>query len=169
MLENQVKIAFLAIGSNLGNKEKNICLAKYKLQSNDVKLIKSSSNYETLSWPNKKDPKFINTVIKINTKLSPIALMQKCLNIENDLGRKRSKKNEPRICDIDIIDYDQKILKGANNKKLILPHPEMHKRNFVLLPLYEIAKSWIHPVKKKKINKLIKLLDIEDLRTIKLI
>ena len=54
MLENQVKIAFLAIGSNLGNKEKNICLAKYKLQSNGVKLIKSSSNYETLSWPNKK-------------------------------------------------------------------------------------------------------------------
>ena len=169
MLENQVKIAFLAIGSNLGNKEKNICLAKYKLQANDVKLIKSSSNYETLSWPNKKDPKFINTVIKISTILSPMALMQKCLNIESDLGRKRSKKNEPRICDIDIIDYDQKIFKGTNNKKLILPHPEMHKRNFVLLPLYEIAKSWIHPVKKKKINKLIKLLDIEDLRTIKLI
>ena len=169
MLENQVKIAFLAIGSNLGNKEKNICLAKYKLQVKDVKLIKSSSNYETLSWPNKKEPKFINTVIKISTILSPMALMQKCLNIENDLGRKRSKKNEPRICDIDIIDYDQKIFKGTNNKKLILPHPEMHKRNFVLLPLYEIAKSWIHPVKKKKINKLIKLLHIEDLRTIKLI
>ena len=54
MLENQVKIAFLAIGSNLGNKERNICLAKYKLQSHGVKLIKSSSNYETLSWPNKK-------------------------------------------------------------------------------------------------------------------
>ena len=169
MLENQVKIAFLAIGSNLGNKEKNICLAKYKLLANDVKLIKSSSNYETLSWPNKKEPKFINTVIKISTILSPMALMQKCLNIESDLGRKRSKKNEPRICDIDIIDYDQKILKGANNKKLILPHPEMHKRNFVLLPLYEIAQSWIHPVKKKKINKLIKSLDIEDLRTINLI
>ena len=169
MLENQVKIAFLAIGSNLGNKEKNICLAKYKLLANDVKLIKSSSNYETLSWPNKKEPKFINTVIKISTILSPMVLMQKCLNIESDLGRKRSKKNEPRICDIDIIDYDQKILKGNNNKKLILPHPEMHKRNFVLLPLYEIAKSWIHPVKKKKINKLIKSLDIEDLRTINLI
>ena len=169
MLENQVKIAFLAIGSNLGNKERNICLAKYKLQSNGVKLIKSSSNYETLSWPNKKDPKFINAVIKISTTLSPMMLMQKCLNIENYLGRKRSKKNEPRICDIDIIDYDQKILKGTKNNKLILPHPEMHKRNFVLLPLYEISQSWIHPVKKKKINKLIKLLNIEDLRAINLI
>ena len=169
MLENQVKIAFLAIGSNLGNKEKNICFAKYKLQSNYVQLIKSSSNYETLSWPNKKNPKFINTVVQIRTTLSPMNLMQKCLSIENELGRKRSKKNEPRICDIDLIDYDQKILKGAKNKKLILPHPEMHKRNFVLLPLYEISKSWIHPVKKKRINKLINLLDIEDLRAIKLI
>ncbi len=169
MLENQVKIAFLAIGSNLGNKEKNICLAKYKLQSSDVNLIKSSSNYETLSWPNKKNPKFINTVIKISTILSPMALMQKCLNIESDLGRRRSKKNEPRICDIDIIDYDKKILNGTKNNKLILPHPEMHKRNFVLLPLYEIAQSWFHPVKKKNINKLIKFLDIEDLRAIKLV
>ena len=169
MLENQVKIAFLGIGSNLGNKERNICLAKYKLQSNGVKLIKSSSNYETLSWPNKKYPKFINAVIKISTTLSPMMLMQKCLNIENDLGRKRAKKNEPRICDIDIIDYGQKILKGTKNKKLILPHPEMHKRNFVLLPLYEISQSWIHPVKKKKINKLIKSLNIEDLRGINLI
>jgi len=169
MLENQAKIAFLAIGSNLGNKERNICLAKYKLQSYGIKLIKSSSNYETLSWPNKKNPKFINAVIKISTTLSPMLLMQKCLNIENDLGRKRFKKNEPRICDIDIIDYDQKILKDTKNKKLILPHPEMHKRNFVLLPLYEIAQSWIHPVKKIKINKLIKLLDIEGLRAINLI
>jgi 2-amino-4-hydroxy-6-hydroxymethyldihydropteridine diphosphokinase len=169
MLENQAKIAFLAIGSNLGNKERNICLAKYKLQTHEIKLIKSSSNYETLSWPNKKNPKFINAVIKISTTLSPMMLMQKCLNIENDLGRKRSKKNEPRICDIDIIDYGQKALKVTENKKLILPHPEMHKRNFVLLPLYEIAQSWIHPVNKIKINKLIKLLDIEDLRAIKLI
>ena len=96
-------------------------------------------------------------------------LMQKCLNIENDLGRNRFKKNEPRICDIDIIDYDKKILKVTINNKLILPHPEMHKRNFVLLPLYEISQSWIHPVKKKKINKLIKLLNIEDLRAINLI
>ena len=169
MLENQVKIAFLAIGSNLGNKERNICLAKYKLQSNGVKLIKSSSNYETLSWPNKKNPKFINAVIKIGTTLSPLMLMQKCLNIENDLGRKRAKKNEPRICDIDIIDYDQKILKGTKNKKLILPHPEMHKRNFVLLPLFEIAKSWTHPIKKKEVKSLIKSLDIKDLRSIKMI
>ena len=84
MLENQVKIAFLAIGSNLGNKEKNICLAKYKLQSNDVKLIKSSSNYETLSWPNTKNPTFINIVLKIKTFLSFLELQVICNLIEKD-------------------------------------------------------------------------------------
>ena len=169
MLENQAKMAFLAIGSSLGNKERNICLAKYKLQTNGIKIIKSSNNYETLSWPNIKHPNYINTVIKISTNLTPLKLMQKCLNIEKELGRKRVKKNEPRICDIDIIDYDQKILKIISSLKLILPHPEMHKRNFVLLPLFEIAKSWIHPIKKKEVKNLIKSLDIKDLRSIKLV
>ena len=167
MLENQAKIAFLAIGSNLGNKERNICLAKYKLQTQDIELIKSSSNYETLSWPNKKNPKFINAVIKISTTLSPMMLMQKCLNIENYLGRKRSKKNKPRICDIDIIDYDQKIIRNKSNQNLILPHPKMHVRSFVLLPLFEITQKWKHPEKKIEITKLINSLDINDLRTIK--
>ena len=95
--------------------------------------------------------------------------MKKCLEVENELGRKRFKKNEPRICDIDIVDYDQKILKGINKYKLTLPHPQMHKRNFVLIPLFEISQSWIHPIKKKVINKLIESLRTEDLRTIKLI
>ena len=168
-LGNQAKIAFLAIGSNLGNKKRNICLAKYKLQNNGVKLIKSSNNYETLSWPNKKNPKFINVVIKISTNLSPLKLMKKCLNIEKELGRIRGKKNDPRTCDIDIIDYDQRILKGINNRNLTLPHPKMHKRNFVLLPLFEIAKSWTHPIKKKEVKSLIKSLDMKDLRSIKMI
>ena len=169
MLENQAKIAFLAIGSNLGNKERNICLAMYKLQLHNIKIIKTSTNYETLSWPNKKNPNFINTVIKVSTRLSAEQLMRKCLDVENELGRKRRQKNDPRTCDIDIIDYDQKILKTKNNQKLILPHPEMHKRNFVLLPLFEISQSWFHPVKKKDICKLIKSLKIKDLTTIKLI
>jgi len=169
ILENQAKIAFLAIGSNLGDKKRNIELAKSKLQSNNIKIIKSSNNYETLSWPNKKKPKFINVVIKIKTNLSPIKLMQICHVIEKQLGRKRNKKNEPRTCDIDIVDYDQKVIKMNKSFSLNIPHPEMHKRNFVLLPLFEIAKTWIHPLKKVSIKDLINALDAEDLRTIKLI
>ena len=169
MLEKRVKIVFLSIGSNLGNKKKYIELAKFKLEKNNIKIIKSSKNYETLSWPNKKKPKFINIVLKTKTFLSPNALMKKCLFIEKELGRLRNKKNEPRTCDIDIIDYDKKIVKSTINQNLTIPHPKMHKRNFVLLPLFEIAKTWIHPIKKVSVRSLINALDVEDLKTIKLI
>jgi 2-amino-4-hydroxy-6-hydroxymethyldihydropteridine diphosphokinase len=169
MLEKRAKIIFLSIGSNLGNKRKNIELAKFKLEKNNIKIIRSSKKYETFSWPNKKKPKFINIVLKASTFLSPKDLMKQCHFIENELGRSRNKKNEPRTCDIDIVDYDNKIIKGYSNKNLTIPHPRMHKRNFVLLPLFEISKTWAHPLKKTSIINLINALDIEDLRTIKLI
>ena len=169
MLEKRAKIVFLSIGSNLGSKTKNIELVKFKLEKNNIKIIKSSKNYETLSWPDKKKPKFVNIVLKVKTFLSPVDLMKKCLYIEKELGRLRNKKNEPRTCDIDIIDYDKRIIKSAKSQNLTIPHPRMHKRNFVLLPLFEIAKTWIHPLKKASIKDLISALDDEDLRTIKLI
>ena len=157
----------MAIGSNLGNKIINIEKAKYKLQNNFIKILKSSRNYESLSWPDKTKPKYINTVIKIKTTLSPIKLLQLCNKIEHELGRKRFGKNEPRVCDIDIIDYDQKIIRLKSPENLIIPHPRMKKRNFVLLPLHEISKNWKHPVNKVKIAKLISFLTYDDLRTIK--
>ena len=169
MLESQAKVAYLAIGSNLGNKRKNIELAKFKLQNNKIEIIKISNNYETLSWPNKKKPKFINIVLKIRTFLSPYELLKACHIIEKELGRKIINKNEPRTCDIDIIDYDQKIIKNNNNHNFELPHPEMIKRNFVLLPLFEISKTWIHPIKKMNIKKLVNSLKTRELRTIKII
>ena len=167
MLESQAKIAYLSLGSNLGNKRKNIELAKFKLQNNKIEIIRSSNSYETLSWPNKKNPKFINIVLKIKTFLSPYKLLKTCHIIEKELGRKIIKKNEPRTCDIDIIDYDQKIIRNNNNQNLTLPHPKMHLRTFVLLPLFEITQKWVHPEKKIKIKKLINSLNIKDLRTIK--
>ena len=169
MLEKQAKIAFLSIGTNLGNKKKKIESVKFKLKKNNIKIIKSSKNYETLSWPDKKKPKFVNIVLKIKTSLSPKKLMNKCLYIEKELGRLRNKKNEPRTCDIDIIDYNKMIVKGTKSQNLTIPHPKMHKRNFVLLPLFEIAKTWIHPLKKVSIKDLIIALDAEDVRTIKII
>ena len=169
MSEKLAKIAFLGIGSNLGNKKRNIELAKSKLKKNNITITKVSKNYETLSWPDKKKPKFVNIVLKIKTSLSPKNLMNKCLYIEKELGRLRNKKNEPRTCDIDIIDYDKMIVKGTKSQNLTIPHPKMHKRNFVLLPLFEIAKTWIHPSKKVSIKELINALDAKDLRTIKLI
>ena len=166
-LEKQAKFAFIAIGSNLGNKKLNIELAKSMLSNHLIKIVKSSSNYETNSWPDHRKPKFVNIVLKIKTTLSPQRLLNKCNKIELELGRRRFKKNEPRTCDIDIIDYDQKIIKSNNSAKLILPHPFMEQRNFVLFPLFEISKNWKHPIKKVNIVKLMSFLKEEDLRTIK--
>ena len=165
-LENQAKIVYLSIGSNLGNKKTNIEIVKFKLLNNHIQILKCSNNYESDSWPDNSKPKFINIVLKIKTNLMAINLLKICHSIEIDLGRKRSKKNEPRTCDIDIIDYNQKVQR-IENKNLILPHPSMCKRNFVLLPLFEINQSWKHPKTKKNITKLINSLPIKDLRSIK--
>ena len=165
-LENVAKIVYLGIGSNLGNKKSNIERAKIKLQGHRIKILKCSSNYESESWPDSSNPKFVNIVIKIKTNLSPLKLLDICNLIEIDLGRKKSKKNSPRTCDIDIIDYNQNVL-NIKSKNLILPHSAMSIRNFVLLPLFEINQSWKHPKSKINIVKLINSLPIKDLRSIK--
>ena len=164
--ENLVNQAYLAIGSNLGNKISNIELTKFELEKYKIKILKSSSNYMSESWPDPTMPNYINIIIKIETSLAPLQLLKICNLVELKLGRVRSKKNAPRTCDIDIIDYDKKILKEKNNK-LILPHPRMDERNFVLLPLFEVDKSWKHPKSKINIVNLINSLPVEDLRSIK--
>jgi len=163
MLENQVKPIYLGIGSNLGNKLKNIENAKHYLIQNNIKIIQSSSYYESLSWPNPSNPKFFNIVLEISTNLAPLELLKKCKKIETMLGRTKSIKNAPRVCDIDILDFANKLI----DKDIFLPHPLMHKRNFVLLPLFELNKNWIHPNSKQHIKKLILLLSNRDIRSIK--
>ena len=154
---------FLGIGSNLGNRKINIEKAKSILLENDINLISSSSFYETPSWPDPNEPKFINVVLKVSCQYKPLELLNLCKNIEKKLGRKKAPKNSPRVCDIDIIDFDRLVL----NDSLNLPHSRMHKRNFVLFPLFEINKNWKHPVLKKNIKKLIFSLPIKDIRSIK--
>jgi 2-amino-4-hydroxy-6-hydroxymethyldihydropteridine diphosphokinase len=165
-LENQAKLAYLAIGSNLGNKANNIQLAKLELEKNKITILKSSSSYISKSWPDSTMPSYINIIIKVKTTLTPIELLKICNSIELKLGRVKTTVNAPRTCDIDIIDYDKRIL-NKKNKQLILPHPRLCKRNFVLLPLFEIEKSWKHPKTKFNIVNLINSLPIKDLRSIK--
>ena len=163
MLENLVKTIYLGIGSNLGNRRKNIELAKFKLIQNDIIIRKSSNIYESLSWPNPNKPKFLNIILEISSNLSPSKLIDICKKIEINLGRQKRSKNAPRECDIDIIDYYNRKMKD----KIILPHPKMHQRNFVLLPLYELNKAWRHPILKQPITKLILSLSNKDIRSIK--
>jgi 2-amino-4-hydroxy-6-hydroxymethyldihydropteridine diphosphokinase len=90
---NRAKYSYLALGSNLGNKLVNLERAKFELQNSSIKIIKSSSNFESVSWPDKSNPSYINIVIKVKTVLSPLKLLKLCNSIELKLGRKRSKKN----------------------------------------------------------------------------
>ncbi len=161
--ENQVKFIYLGIGSNLGNKKKNIEKAKFELIQNNIDILSSSNYYESLSWPNPKKPKFLNIVIKIRSILRPLDLLKKCKKIEKKLGRKKTAINSPRECDIDIIDFNKE--KIIHN--IILPHPRMHTRNFVLIPLFEIDKNWRHPITKNHIKKLILSLPKKDITSIK--
>ena len=152
---------FLGIGSNLsssfGDRFKNIDLAISFLEGYKINIIKKSSLYESFSYPNKSNPKFINSVIAVKTKLPPVDLMSLLISVEEKLERKRSKKNDPRTCDLDIIDYNYQIMNFKHGDlELTLPHKEMINRNFVLYPLREIYPNWTHPLTKKNINILIK-------------
>jgi len=151
---------FLSIGSNLiskfGDRISNIKKIIEHLNLNNVKVVKTSSYFETPSYPNKKNPKFINIVAEILWNKEPLELLNKISFIEKTLGRTRNVKNEPRICDIDIVDFKGIILKSKN---LTLPHVNMENRNFVLFPLQEVCPDWKHPLNNMKIDELINNLD----------
>ena len=163
MSEDLVNSIYLSIGSNLGNKRLNIERTKFNLIINNIKILKCSSYYESLSWPNPNNPKFLNIVLEIDTNFTPLELIKKCQEIEKKLGRKKLLKNSPRECDIDILDYNRKSSKININ----LPHPRLHRRNFVLIPLFEINKKWRHPKTKQHIKSLIFSLSNRDIRSIK--
>ena len=168
ILENQVNTIYLAIGSNLGNKRFNIEKTKYLLKLNSINIIRCSSYYESPSWPNNNHPSYYNIVIKAQTKLTYTRLFLLMKKIEKSLGRVIAKKNSPRICDIDIIDFNNKTLFFKINDDYIeIPHPRLVERNFVLIPLYELDKKWIHPINKKKIGYLINKLEVKSLSAIK--
>ena len=156
-------MVYIGIGSNLGNRIKNIEKAKYLLGIYKINILKSSGYYETLSWPDPNKPKFINIVIQSNTKYSPKKLIDIFKIIENKLGRKKDFRNAPRMCDIDIISYRNRIV----SNEISIPHKRMNKRNFVLVPLFEIAPDWRHPKTNKSIKRLIFSLPIKDITTIK--
>ena len=151
---------YLNIGSNLpledGGRETNILKAISYLKKLNLNSIKISSFYETPSYPNNSDPKFINLCVKFESKLKAIELLNEIKKIEKKLGRTRIKKNEPRTCDIDIIDFNGKIIK---NDELETPHPRLHLRNFVIYPLKEIEPNWFHPIYNKNIDSFFKELD----------
>lgn len=136
-------IVFLGIGSNLGNPELNCLKAVERIAlSRSVKLLRRSSLYRTEPVGVTEQSWFINCVVEIRTSLSPRELLKTVKGIEDDMGRMSGERWGPRIIDIDILLYGQIVM---NEEDLVIPHPEMHKRRFVLVPLNEIAPYAIHP------------------------
>ena len=169
-LGNQVNLVYLAFGSNLGDRKNNLNKALRLLKKDNIIIKKISKLYRSKSWPNENFPEFINFVVLIETKFNLKKLFTKIKNVESQVGRIKSKRNFPRVCDIDIIDFNGQIIqKKIGNNKINVPHERMHSRNFVLLPLFEINKDWFHPKLCKNIVFLLSNLSSEQLLGIKIV
>jgi 2-amino-4-hydroxy-6-hydroxymethyldihydropteridine diphosphokinase len=141
--------AYLSLGSNLGNREDNLDMA-LKLLGQRMRLGKISSIYDTEPLGNSNQPRFLNIACEVFTRLTPEGLLALAKGIEGKMGR-RGKSGEPRTIDIDILLYGDKIV---DTRDLVIPHPSMAERSFVLVPLAEIAPELVHPVVKKKIKEM---------------
>ncbi len=141
-------VAYIGIGSNLGKREENCLHAIELLQRREIIVKKRSALYETEPWGITKQPRFINMAVEIETRLEPKDLLGVLKEIEKVMGREKSPKWGPRIIDLDILLFDDMVLK---EDELEIPHPLMHERDFVLRPLCEIAPDRIHPLLKMRI------------------
>jgi dihydroneopterin aldolase/2-amino-4-hydroxy-6-hydroxymethyldihydropteridine diphosphokinase len=150
--KNRPSKVFIGIGSNLGNKEENICKAiKLIGELDSTEVIDASSFYKTSPVGFVDQDWFINAVIKIKTYLPPNELMSSLLSIESSLGRIRKEKWGARTIDLDILFYGNIIL---NEEDITVPHPHLHERKFVLEPFCEIEPEFVHPVYNKSILRL---------------
>jgi 2-amino-4-hydroxy-6-hydroxymethyldihydropteridine diphosphokinase len=141
--------AYLSLGSNLGNREDNLDMG-LKLLSERMRMGKVSSIYDTEPLGNTGQPRFLNLACEVFTRLTPEGLLALAKGIERKMGR-RGKSGEPRPIDIDILLYGDEVVEKPD---LVIPHPSMAARSFVLVPLAEIAPDLVHPVVRKTIKEM---------------
>ena len=152
---------FLGIGSNLGDREENLAQARGSIEA-FARIEAVSPVYETDAWGFEDQPAFLNQVIHIKTSLSSQALLKRIKRIEKDLGRKKSFRWGPRLIDIDILFFSNHVIESAS---LTIPHKELHKRTFVLVPLADIAPDFVHPVFNQTVSALCDTLaDLEGIK-----
>ena len=147
---NESHTTFLCLGSNMGDRRKNLASALERLEKIG-EITAQSQEYETDAVGYVSQPLFLNQMVKVQTKLPPRNLLQEILTIESSLGRTRSFPFAPRTIDIDIILYEDWIV---DEPGLTIPHPRMHERRFVLAPLGELEPKLIHPRMEKSISAL---------------
>lgn len=146
-------IAYIGIGSNLGSPLENCRKAMTRLEEHpEIKVIARSSFYETEPVGRTDQDWFLNTAVEIATDLEPDSLLKSLLGIEKAMGRIRKEKWGPRIIDLDLLLYENQVIKTLS---LEVPHPEMTKRRFVLAPLSELVPGYVHPLEKKTIQHLL--------------
>ena len=148
---------FIALGTNLGDRQDNLRLARDTL-SPQIKIHKCSSIYQTPPWGYEEQPEFLNQVLEVQTALEPLPLLDALKAVEAQMGRLQTFRYGPRLIDLDILFYGQRILE---TERLTLPHPRLHERAFVLVPLHEIAPDFIHPVLNETITTLLDKVDTE--------
>ncbi|PZP55277.1 MAG: 2-amino-4-hydroxy-6-hydroxymethyldihydropteridine diphosphokinase [Micavibrio aeruginosavorus] len=146
----------VAIGANLpsrfGTPEETIQAAIEALNEVDIMTVKTSRIWLTAPVPVSDQPWYRNAVVSVRTDHDAFQLLSALHKIEANFGRVRYERNEPRVLDLDLIAYDDEIIERPS---LIVPHPRMHERAFVLMPLQDVAPDWIHPITKKKLPELI--------------
>jgi 2-amino-4-hydroxy-6-hydroxymethyldihydropteridine diphosphokinase len=147
-----MKTVYLGLGSNLGNREDALQQAITALQSDDLRIGRVSGVYETSPQDRTDQPWFLNLVAEAETDLLPVRLLLRTSTIERRLGRKRSVPKGPRTLDIDILLYGGAVV---DCPQLVIPHPEMHRRRFVLEPLAELAPELRHPVSMRSVREML--------------
>ena len=135
-------IIYIALGTNLGDRSANL-QAAIEAMSPEIRVLAESHIYETPPWGYEDQPAFLNMVVKAETDLEPESLLTYLKQIEAELGREKSVRWGPRLIDLDILFYDDLVI---NTPPLIIPHPRLHERGFVLVPLADVAPEMVHPV-----------------------
>lgn len=151
---------YLALGSNLGNRAANLKEAVASLPP-QMEVKAKSDVYETAPWGYKDQAMFLNQVLRVETYLKPEQLLRHVKRLEVALGRKPTFEHGPRVIDIDILFYDDIVMYSPS---LTIPHPHLHERGFVLVPLMDIAPDFEHPVKKKTIRELALFAEVSGVR-----
>lgn len=153
----------IGLGANLpsqaGPPMRTLKRALDELERQGVEIRGLSAFYETPAWPDPADPAFVNAVAAVRTRLQPVELLTLLHGVETALGRLRSASNAPRTLDLDLLDYDGQ---NMSTPQLILPHPRMAARNFVLVPLRDVAPDWRHPVTGEGVETLLAALPDRD-------